>query len=164
MPAYMISRMMASPPASDDGGGDGARDTRPTKGESTMHQHGTAKRLIAASLLSLTLFAGAGTAGLVTEPSLAHAERGPRGTGITQTAPQGTQTSVAEMVVGHPKTGAAGQATGAECRAYAAAINAIAEQAEQDLQAGRDSSPGMGKVPEGLVQAGGARGCVFMVQ
>jgi hypothetical protein len=133
----------------------------------SMKPIATAKRVIFASMLSLTLFSGAATTGLLSEPAPAYAERGSRagaGAGIT-TAPTGTTTGTAERVVGHPKTGGPGQATGAECRAYAEAKNAIDDQLTKDLLEGTPSPGGpgqLGAVGAALLQAGGARGCVFM--
>jgi hypothetical protein len=122
------------------------------------------KRILIASLLSLSLFAWAAMPGLLSGPAPAYAERGPwGGTGITTTPPPGTTTGVAERVVGHPLTGGPGQATGAECRAYADARNGIEDYDKQAQKDGRPTMPNGQQISDAIGTAGAARGCTFMV-
>lgn len=75
--------------------------------------------------------------------------------------PTTTTTTVARYN-GAPLGGGPGAATGAECRAYADAVNGIVDQIEQDLMAGKETEYDANGVIDGILGAGQARGCVFM--
>lgn len=65
-------------------------------------------------------------------------------------------------ITGAPLDGRPGMATGAECRAYAAAADAVLDQVEQSIIDGTDVGYDAGAVVDGILGAGQARGCAFM--
>ncbi|HEY8582055.1 MAG TPA: hypothetical protein VIL49_03880 [Capillimicrobium sp.] len=69
--------------------------------------------------------------------------------------------TVAKGYWGQPKSGAAGAATGAECRSFATAVNAIVDQIEQSVIEGTDVGYDANGVINGLLDAAQARGCAM---
>lgn len=63
---------------------------------------------------------------------------------------------------GHPKGTGPGSAGGAECRAFADAVNGIVDQVEQDVMNDTNTPYDANAVIDGILGAGQARGCAFM--
>jgi hypothetical protein len=78
----------------------------------------------------------------------------------TPAPPRGTRTVEIYKVSGLPKYGGPGWATGAECRSYADAMNALNDKAEENQKNGVDNLETFQQW-DGIKKAGGARGCMF---
>jgi hypothetical protein len=120
------------------------------------------KRLIVAGLASALLYLGAAGTGVVSLADVAYAARN-SDAAPSETAPappRGTRTVEIYKVSGLPKYGGPGWATGAECRSYADAMNALNDKAEENQKNGVDNLETFQQW-DGIKKAGGARGCMF---